>query len=388
VSHFLVLGAGKMGIVLAKDLIESHKDNIVTLVNDGEIGLRKAERSISSDRLFLLKKNMEDESERNEVIKGKDVVLCALLHKHSLPALETAVSQGAHYVDLVGEAPLERLKFDGEAKKNGVVVISGVGLSPGITNVCAARAVHLLDETENALIYVGGIPAQPAPPLNHRVVYAFSSFLNFYERNAQILMNGKERELPPLSGIEPISFPPDFADLECFYTRGLSSLLLTMKGRVHGELSKKTIRYKGHIKGIQALKESGLFSTQPIIVNGQELIPRNLLEVLLESRLRLENDQDVTLLRIIVSGSQAGKPQTHVFEMIDRSDPEKGYTSMAKTTAFPASIVGQMIAAGKIVRRGILFPEEILADELFPFFIEELAKRKVFLSHKVNERGD
>ena len=358
---------------------------IVTLVNDGEIELRKAERFISSERLFLLKKNMEDESERNEVMKGKDVVFCALLHKHSLPALETAVSQGVHYVDLVGEAPLERLKFASEAKKKGVVAISGIGLSPGITNACVGRAVRLLDGTDDALIYVGGIPAHPTPPLHHRIVYALGSFLNFYEKKPQILKNGKELELSPLSGVETISFPPEFQDLECFYTRGLSSLLLIMKGRIRGELSKKTIRHRGHIRAIRTLMECGLFSSEPIHVGGREIIPRSLIEVLLESHLRLENDQDVTLLRIIVTGEKAGKPQTHLFEMIDRCDSEKKYTSMARTTAFPASIVGQMIAAGKINRRGVVFPEEILAGDLFPSFLGELAKRKIFLSHKVLE---
>jgi len=384
-AHFLVLGAGRMGTVLAKDLIESREDHIVTLVNDGERALQKAERFIASRRLILLKNNMENQSERNDVMKGQDVVFSALPHKQSLPSLETAVSQGVHYVDLVGEAPLERLELDSEAKKNGVTAISGVGLSPGITNACVARAVRLLDETEDARIFVGGIPLRPAPPLNHRTVYAFSSFLNFYEKNAQLLKNGKELELPPLSGVEPIAFPPDFPDMECFYTHGLSSLLLTMKGKIQGELSKKTVRHRGHIQGIKTLKECGLFSTRALSFGAREIVPRNLLEALLEPKLRLGEETDVTLLRIIVTGRKSGEPQVHAFEMIDRFDPEKKYTSMAKTTAFPASIVGQMIVSGKIARKGIVFPEQVLADGLFPPFKEGLAERGVFLSHKVLE---
>ncbi len=374
-----------MGTVLAKDLIESREDSIVTLVNDGDCALQSAERFIASKRLFPLQRDMEDESQRTEVIKGQDVVFCALLHKHSLPVLETAVRQGVHYVDLVGEAPRERLKLDSEAKKKGITAISGVGLSPGITNVCVGRAVRLLDETENAFIFVGGIPLHPVPPLNHRIVYAFSSFLDFYEKNAQVLKNGVELELPPLSGVEPISFPPDFPDLECFYTHGLSSLLLTMKGKIQGELSKKTIRHRGHVQAIKTLRECGLFSTQTISVNSEQIVPRNVLEALLEPKLRLGEEIDVTLLRITVTGKMAGKPKAHVFEMTDRFDSGKKYSSMAKTTAFPASIVGQMILSGKIGRRGIVFPEEILADELFPVFVEELAGRGVLLSHRVFE---
>jgi lysine 6-dehydrogenase len=384
-AHYLVLGAGRMGTVLAKDLIESCEENFVTLVNDGEQALQRAKLFVASKRLFLLKKNMDLEAERNDAVKGQDVVFSALLHKQSLAALETAVSHGVHFVDLVGESPLERLKLDSEAKRKGVTAISGVGLSPGMTNVCVARAVRLLDETDNARIFVGGVPLHPAPPLNHRIVYAFGSFLNFYEKNAQLLKNGKELELLPLSGVEPIAFPPDFPNMECFYTRGLSSLLVTMKEKIRGELSKKTVRHRGHIQEIKTLKECGLFSGQTVSVGGREIVPRNLLEAALEPKLRLGEETDVTLLRIIVTGRKSGKPQVHVFEMIDRFDSEKKYTSMAKTTAFPASIVGQMIVSGKISRNGIVFPEQILADELFLAFKEGLAERGVFLSHKVSE---
>ncbi len=384
-AHFLVLGAGRMGTVLAKDLIESGEDNTVTLVNDGARALHIAKRFIASRRLILLKNDMENGSERSHVMKGRDVVFSALLHEQSLPSLETAVRQGVPYVDLVGESPLERLELDSEAKKNGVTAISGVGLSPGITNACVAQAVRLLDETDNARIFVGGVPLHPAPPLNHRIVYSFSSFLNFYEKNAQLLKNGRELELPPLSGVEPISFPPDFPDMECFYTRGLSSLVLFMKGKIQGELSKKTVRHRGHIQGIKALMECGLFSTQAVPFGSKEIVPRNLLEAVLEPKLRLGEDTDVTLLRIIVTGRKSGKSQTHVFEMIDRFDPGKKYTSMAKTTAFPASIVGQMIVSGKIAKKGILFPEQVLAGGLFPAFKKGLAERGVFLSHTVLE---
>ncbi|MDH5467861.1 MAG: saccharopine dehydrogenase NADP-binding domain-containing protein, partial [Candidatus Aminicenantes bacterium] len=267
-SHFLVLGAGKMGVVLAKDLIESDADSRVTLVDKSSDQLEHASEFIRSERLFPVQKNLEAEEQRKEMIEGKDVALCALLHKHSLPVLETSVRQGVHFVDLVGEGPLERLRYDEEAKNKGICLISGLGVSPGITNVCVGRGVHLLDETDRALIYVGGNPVSPRPPLNYRIVYAVESLLDFYERKALILKNGRTQQVEPLSGIESISFPAPFSEMECFYTDGLNSLIHTMTGKVKDELAEKTIRHRGHAQGIVTLKECGLFSRQPIQVGG------------------------------------------------------------------------------------------------------------------------
>ena len=387
-SHFLVLGAGKMGLVLARDLIESSTQNRVTLVDIRSEKLQQASEFIRSDRLAPLQKDIEDEKQMDKIFGGMDVVLCALLHKHSLMALKAAVSHSVHYVDLVGESPLERLEYDQEARKNGICLISGLGVSPGITNVCVGRGAHLLDDVERAMIYVGGNPVRPRPPLNYRIVYAVESLLDFYERKVPILKGGEIREVEPLSGLESISFPPPYSEMECFYTDGLNSLLETMKGRVKDEMAEKTIRHKGHARGIQILKQCGLFSREPIDVGDQQVIPRNVLETVLDSEMRLGEEGDVTLLRIFVKGQKSGRPERHVFEMVDHYDPERGCSSMARTTSFPASVAAQMIASGRIAQRGSLFPEDIFHDELHQPFTDELKKRGVIITHDVNPEGD
>jgi lysine 6-dehydrogenase len=382
-SRYLVMGAGKMGIVLARDLIESDNQNKVTLVDISTKQLQKAKKFIGSERLITVQRDLEREKQRQDIFEDQDVALAALLHKHSLLAMETSILKGVHFADLVGEKPLDRLKYDREAKRKKVTLISGLGVSPGITNICVGRAVHLLDEVENAMIYVGGNPVHPKAPLNYRIVYAVKSVLDFYVRKALILKNGKIKKVPPLSGIESIQFPHPFSEMECFYTDGLSSLVHTMKGKIKGELAEKTIRYKGHAKGIKILKECGLFSRQSIIVHNTKVIPRELLEVLLDLKMKLGKERDVTLLRIIVQGKKSGKPTTHIFEMIDFYDSKKDYTSMGKTTGFPASIAAQMIASGRIAKRGSYFPEQIFQAELYQPFMDALKERGVVVTHKI-----
>jgi len=382
-SHFLVLGAGKMGVVLAKDLIKSGSQNLVTLVDIGRDQLEKARSSIASSRLEVLQGDMEDEEQRRKLFKGKDLVLNALLHRHSLPTLETAVRSAVHFVDLAGEASLARMSFDQEASNAGVTILSGMGLSPGITNVLVGRAVHLLDKTDKALIFCGGNPVRPQPPLDYRIVYALDSLVNFYQRPALIIRNGRVEEVSPLSEVEPIGFPPDFPDMECFFTDGLSSLLQTMKGKVYGDLYEKTVRHRGHAQGFRTLQDCGFFSTDPVQIGDQSVVPRQVSEALLGERMKLGEEKDVTLLRILVAGERSGVSQTHTFALVDYGDPGEKITSMGRTTSFPASIAAQMIVSGQVTTRGVVFPERIFEQDLFPAFMEGLRKRGVVISHNV-----
>jgi lysine 6-dehydrogenase len=380
-SRFLVLGAGKMGLVLAKDLIESGPDFRVTLVDVDFNALARAKEFVMSERLDMVQRDIEDKQQRDDVIKGKDVVLCALLHRHSMPILESAVRWGVHFVDMVGEFTLERLEFNEDAKNRGITAISGCGVSPGITNVCVGRGVELLDETANALIYVGGNPVEGKPPLKYRIVYAVNSLLGLYERKALILKDGKLTKVAALSGTEPISFPPDFPDMECFYTDGLNSLAHTMQGKISGELSEKTVRYAGHAAEIQTLRDCGFFESEAMEIDGAKIVPRRVTEAVLDKRIALGDERDVTLLRVVVDGVKSGNSVRHVFEMVDYFDEEKSFTSMGKTTAFPSSIAAQMILSGEIAQKGVVFPEEIFVGELYEPFVEALKVRGVIISH-------
>jgi lysine 6-dehydrogenase len=383
-AHYLVMGAGKMGVVLAKDLIESDPVCLVTLADIDFERLGKAARFIGSDRLLPLQRDIADEAQRMEIMEGKDVALCALLHAQSLISLDTAVRKGVHYIDLVGEAPLKRMEYDSQAKEKDIVVISGLGVSPGITNVCVGRAVHLLDEAEQGIVGVGGVPVEPRPPLNYRIVYAVESLLGLYEREVLILKDGKIEKKNPLTGLEKIKFADPFSEMEWFYTDGLNSMTYTLQGKIK-DLAEKTIRHMGHVRGVETLKACGLFSREPVDVDGQRIAPRKVLEKVLDERMKLGDEKDATLLRIEVSGKKDGRSVMHVFEMVDYFDPERQYTSMGKTTSFPASIGAQMIMSGQIKQRGVVFPENVFDAALYDPFLAALASRGIHVVHKVME---
>jgi lysine 6-dehydrogenase len=382
-SDFLILGAGKMGAVVARNLIESGPEHSVTIADRSPDQLAQAALSVCDERLTTLTLEVAEGLPSEAALRDRDVVVGALPHRYSLPALAAAVRSGVHFVDLVGEWPDRRLECNAEAQARGITVLSGMGVAPGISNVCVGRAVESLDETDSAAIYVGGIPRNPRPPLNYRVVFAIESVLEAYEREASIIEDGRLQVVPPLSGVEPIAFPAPFEALECFYTDGLGSLLHTMRGRITRELVEKTVRYPGHVQVIEVLKACGLFSREAVEVAGRDVVPRRVLERVLDAKLRLGDEQDVTLLRVVVSGRKGNEPATHVFEMVDHYDPTTSLTSMARTTGFPASIAAQMIADGTIDERGVLFPEDLFSGELFEPLMDALAQSGIVVTHEV-----
>jgi saccharopine dehydrogenase-like NADP-dependent oxidoreductase len=81
-----------------------------------------------------------------------DVVLNTVgpFYQLGVPILKTAIETGCNYLDINDdwEPTLEMLKLDEAAKNAGVTAVIGMGASPGISNLLAAKACERLDEVD------------------------------------------------------------------------------------------------------------------------------------------------------------------------------------------------------------------------------------------------
>src|SRR5437899_11352496 len=96
--------------------------------------------------------------------------------------------------------------------------------------------------------------------------------------------------------------------------------------------------------------------------------------------MRLEAHESVN--RAGVRGLLGGRLKGRVasFTMVDHYDPKTDMSAMMRTTAFPASIVVQMLASGAISKRGGVWQElDVPAD----LFLEEMAKRGIKIEYEV-----
>jgi len=267
------------------------------------------------------------------------------------------------------------LTLNDAASKAGVVIVPDCGLAPGISNVLVGHAAANLDKVKSVHIMVGGLPEKPVPPLDYTITWSPASLIDEYTRKAGILQKGKPIKVEALTGIEEIDFL-GMGKLEAFYTDGLRTLLHTIKNAE--EMWEKTLRYPGHAEKIKTLESLGYFAEEKIDVEGVGVSPRKLTVKLLGQKLWKPEIKDVVALKVEVVGYSAGKKKSYVYHLLDYCDKKRNITAMARTTAYPASIVAQMMLEKRIKEKGVVPTEKLgMTDELYHRLMNELKKRGI-----------
>ena len=138
------------------------------------------------------------------------------------------------------------------------------------------------------------------------------------------------------------------------------------------------------------LKELGLFSSEKVKIGSCEVAPRAVMAKLFEGKfagkgpdvciMRLEAHESVRTpgVRGLLGGRLKGRVAS--FTMVDHYDPKTDMSAMMRTTAFPASIVVQMLASGAISKRGAVLQERDVPAE---HFLEEMAARGIGIEYNL-----
>ncbi|OGC92729.1 MAG: hypothetical protein A2142_04355, partial [candidate division Zixibacteria bacterium RBG_16_48_11] len=308
-------------------------------------------------------------------IQNSDCVIGSTTYSHNLLLTRACIQARTNFCDLGGNIYVveKQRSLDEQAKKAGITVVPDCGLAPGMVNVLAYHWVKEFQSVEHLKIRVGGLPRKPQNRLNYQLVFSVEGLINEYLEDAVILRDGKKQMVPCLTGEETLSFARPFQKLEAFCTSGGSSTLPeTLSGKVRN-LDYKTIRYPGHSQLIRLLMDLSLFSSKPVRLGKQKVIPRQLTARLLTEYLP-SNQPDVVLIRIQIEGKKKGRKTKTVYDCIDYYDRKSKLTAMQRTTGFPVAIIAQMLAEGKIREKGVM-PQEIVVpgDQ----FVGELSKRGI-----------
>ena len=373
--RFLVMGAGMMGRAVAFDLCRSGGVTGVLLADlDGDRA-REVEGRIASPLLRVLRLDVGDHEAVVQAMEGCDVAVSCVPYAHNLGLARAAIEAGCNFCDLGGNNDIvrEELALDALAREAGVTVVPDCGLAPGLATVLAADAVKRFEVVDELHIRVGGLPLEPRPPLDYMILFNPTGLVNEYREPCVVLRDGEVRAVPPLEDVEEIEFPEPFGTMEAFNTSGgTSTLPQTFKGKVR-DLDYKTVRYPGHCEKVKLLMDLGFFGGNPVEVDEGKVVPRRLTEALLLDRLPHEGD-DVVLLKLWAVGDKDGQKRRLSYTVVDPCDRANGMTAMMRTTAYPASIVAQMLASGEIARKGAVPQELVVPTERF---LEELEGRGI-----------
>lgn len=371
----LVLGAGRMGHGAVFDLIHNSPD--VERVTVADFDLKKAEmvaESVGASRVDAHQIDASNYSDIVELMGDHDSAISCVNYWYNESLSHAAIETETNFCDLGGNNYVvdSQLTLDDEAKAAGINVIPDCGLAPGMVSILAMHGAAKFDRVDEIHIRVGGLPQDPQPPLDYQLVFSVEGLINEYIEVARVIRDGKITEVESMAEVEQLEFD-GFPPLEAFQTSGGTSTLPdTFLGKIR-ELDYKTIRYAGHCEKFKTMIDLGLCSGDEILVNFQKVTPRKVFGELLQQHLPADGP-DYVLVRLDFVGVKSGVDQTVRYDIVDKLDEATGMSAMMRTTAFPASIIAQMMAKGDVLMRGAT-PQEKAVDA--NKFVAELERRNI-----------
>jgi lysine 6-dehydrogenase len=303
-------------------------------------------------------------------MRGHDAAISCVNYWYNLSLSKAAIETGCNFCDLGGNNYVvdEQLALDAHAKAAGINIIPDCGLAPGMVSILAMHGAAKFERLDELHIRVGGLPQHPHPPLNYQLVFSVEGLINEYIEVARVIRDGKITTVESMTEIEELSFD-GFPRLEAFQTSGgTSTLPETFLGKVR-ELDYKTIRYAGHRDKFKTMIDLGLCSSDEVVVDRQKVVPRKMFGELLQHHLPADGP-DYVLVRI----EFVGDDKRLRYDIVDKQDESTGLSAMMRTTAFPASIIAQMMARGDVRGRGAT-PQETAIDP--DKFVAELERRGI-----------
>jgi len=374
VSDILVLGAGRIGAAMAKDLA-ADPGGRVRVADASE----KALARLQGSGMDLEVADLSRPEELSALLGGADLVVGALPSIFGFRALETVVSAGCRYVDVsfFSEDPLV---LDGLAREHGAVAVVDAGLAPGLSNLIAGHLVATWSEVTSFDCCVGGVPSRREGVWEYAAPFAPTDVLEEYTRPARRRDGGRTVVEPALSGLRELDLP-EVGVMEAFDTDGLRTLLDTLPIPAMRE---QTLRYPGHAQKVRLLLESGFLSPDPIEVAGQKVRPLDVTTKLLREAWRLyPGDPDLAVLHLEAEGSPDGGPAREVWDLLDRNDAGSGLSAIARTTGFTCTAVARRVLAGQWSRPGVSAPEHVGQDQVcFEAILADLEARGIRLSRR------
>ena len=381
--HAVVGGAGAMGRITVRDLVETCAPSDEVLVADFDVAQARAlAAGLAGEgrpRVRAVGIDVADRAGAVRALAGAFVVVNAVQYQLNLAVMEAALAVGAHYVDMGGLFHMTRkqLELDARFQAAGRTAILGMGAAPGIANVLARHGAERLDEVREIHIRVGGkdstryedVPALP-------VSYSLKTILEEFSQAPAIFTDGEFRFVQPMSGMKKHRFPAPVGVVSPMFTLHSEVATLPLSYREKGirEVSFKIAFDQEFVDRVKFLRDLGMASHEPIDVDGVKVRPVDVAHRVAMNQRRAKpvgKLRQYEVVRAIVKGRDGKGKATWVVDLHAKGMPEWGI-GLDIDTGSPPAIAAQMLAAGEIAITGVKPPEVAVPSALF---FERLGRR-------------
>ncbi|MDP3772428.1 MAG: saccharopine dehydrogenase C-terminal domain-containing protein [bacterium] len=369
---FAVIGAnGIQGRIVSRLLLEEGKTVFLAANDDYNI-----DRLIEHPNSEFAQIDLRDMPRAKRAIKksGAPIIINCAVDDFNLAVTKMVLELGKNYLDLGSEEPMweDQFALDKDFKAKGIIAISGIGSTPGISNVMLRYVKPKFDTIET--VHVGfawdsNIPKFITPFSLDAIAWEFT-------KPAKNLKDGKWVEEDPYDckvdyyyksigkqrtqyaiHLEPITF------YEFLKDKGVKNIA-------------RMASYPPHsLAALTTLINLGLLSKTEVKLPSDGSIQP--LEFTIEAMRRLPIPEGYTEKENIflkVFGKKDGKDQVIEMDCVAHTLPGWEDATCNIDTGFPTAVLAEMIAEGKILEHGVFTPEFVVPPE--PFFAE-LGKRKL-----------
>ncbi len=347
-------GCGDMGSHVVQDLLQTSDAEVV--IADYRIKVAEEMASKLGERAKAAFVDATDPVSLKKVLEGANAAVGCIgpFYKFALPMAKAALEAGVNYVDICDDySPVEEiLALDEAARQKGITIITGLGWTPGITNVLARYAAQQLDEVEEINIaWAGSASDSKGLAVIMHVFYASTGEIPTW-------LDGRLFRVKASTGHETVEFPPPLGRVRVFHCghpepitipRYIKAKTVTLKGALVPDWNNKVL---------DIFAALGLINTPARMERMARFIHS------IEGLFRV-GGVACSGARVDVKGRKFGQTKTISYAVADR---------MGRLTGIPASIGAQWLARGLIQQRGAFAPEGCIEPEPF---LEELAKRGI-----------
>lgn len=345
-------GAGDMGSYIVRDLVKSGVETTIADINLE--GAKKLSEELSDDvKVSFLYLDASDSERVSEIVSGYDVCVSSVgpFFKFERALAEACVKSKVNYVSICDDydAVLSVYEISEKARKSDVVVLTGAGWTPGITNVLALYGSKMLDEVDRIdIAWSGAVDDAKGVAVIKHTFHIFLGKIPTY-RNGELVW--------VRAGTEPenVNFPKPIGKCRVCNVGHPEPVTIPKYINV------KDVTLRGGLTPTWIQRISEVMSKTPL----KDRHIDSMVKAFMPALKRIKG-VGVSGLVVKVKGKKGGRGMEFVFGSVDK---------MRRLTGIPASVISQMLAGGKIkIGGGVYSPEACVEPEIF---FEELKKREI-----------
>lgn len=377
-TKVMIIGAGGVGGVVAHKCAQ--QNNTFTDIILASRTLSKCDAIAQSVKnktgvvIKTLSVDADNVPELAALLKHEQpfLVINVALPYQDLTIMDACLEAGVHYMDTANYEPLDTAKFEykwqwayqEKFKKAGLTALLGSGFDPGATNMFTAyTAKHYFDEIH----YLDIIDVNGG---DHGYPFAtnFNPEINIREVTAECrhYENGEVVTTPAMSKKARFTCPEGVGDFDIYrlYHEELESLNL------HFPTLKKAQFWMSfsdnYLKHLEVLQNVGMTGIEPIVYEGQQIVPIQLLAKLLPDPSSLgPRTKGKTCIGTVIRGLKGGKEKiVYCYQICDHQAcyQEVASQAISYTTGVPAMIGAKMMVEKKWLQPGVFNIEQFDPD--------------------------